>query len=110
MAEVRRRISKNQKSILLALTNGFIKGRKSIKSTLLNDVINYERDTPIHPNTFRDSCETLELSGLIMRRKERFDWYINITSAGFEQALKWLNDNTNKDTHATKINTKECSL
>ena len=35
----------------------------------------------------------LEERGLIMRRKEELDWYVNITPEGFDLALEWIYEN-----------------
>lgn len=80
------RLSANQREILLRLYQGVTKGHIKVKSTFLNAVINKTLEKNVHPNHFRGSCERLEKSGLIMRKKENLEWFINITPAGFEQA------------------------
>lgn len=86
------RISTVQREILLRLAHGFIRGVREAKSTVLNQAVSRMMDKEIHPNNFRTSCETLESRGLIMRRKEAFDWYLNITPEGFEKAVGWMED------------------
>ncbi|WP_324287397.1 hypothetical protein [Vibrio cholerae] len=88
------RFGKVQKEILIRLAHGLKLGFKKIKSTMLNEVINKKLGVEIHPNNFRASCDTLEERGLIMRHKEGFDWYLNITPEGFDQAIKWINKDT----------------
>nr|WP_152428725.1 hypothetical protein [Vibrio azureus] len=63
---------------------------KEVKSTFLNYAVNRMMGKTVHPNNFRVSCRTLEEHGLIMRRKEELDWYVNITPEGFDLALGWI--------------------
>ena len=84
------RISQIQKEILTRLAHAFVKGTKEVKSTFLNHAVNRMVGKSIHPNNFRVSCRTLEERGLIMRRKEELDWYVNITPEGFSLALGWI--------------------
>ncbi|HGF7155242.1 TPA: hypothetical protein AB5C39_003389 [Vibrio mimicus] len=88
------RFGKVQKEILIRLAHGLKLGFKKIKSTMLNEVINKKLGVEIHPNNFRVSCDSLEERGLIMRHKESFDWHLNITPEGFDQAIKWINQDT----------------
>ncbi|EKA5635958.1 hypothetical protein OKZ62_001862 [Vibrio navarrensis] len=84
------RTSKVQKEILLRLINGVFKGVKRVKSTHLNAFVNRSLGKTIHPNNFRTSCEKLAEQGLIVRLKEDFDWYINLTPEGFDKASEWF--------------------
>lgn len=86
------RFSDIQKALLLALVHGFRKGVKSGKSTYLNYVVSKKLEREVHPNNFRESCKRLEERGLIMRRKVKLDWYLNITPDGLEQVVEWMDD------------------
>ncbi|WP_045391987.1 hypothetical protein [Vibrio rotiferianus] len=92
MSHIKHRYSAVQKEILIRLTHAFVRGVKEAKSTVLNQAVNKMMSREVHPNNFRASCETLETRGLIMRRKEEFDWYLNITPEGFEQAVEWIDN------------------
>lgn len=86
------RYSAVQKEILVSLAKAFINGVKEAKSTDLNSLVNRNLDKDVHPNNFRLSCKTLEERGLIMRKKEDLDWYLNIAPDGFEKAMEWINE------------------
>ncbi|WP_299144081.1 hypothetical protein [uncultured Vibrio sp.] len=88
------RLSAVQKEILIILTKAFIGGVKEAKSTDVNALVNMNLKKDIHPNNFRTSCKALEERELIhiQRRKEEFDWFINIVPDGFEKALGWINE------------------
>ncbi|NOI31805.1 hypothetical protein [Vibrio coralliilyticus] len=92
MTNKKYRFSAVQKEILLRLAHSFVRDIKKAKSTVLNQAVNKMLDKEVHPNNFRASCETLESRGLIMRRKEGFDWYLNITPEGYEQAVEWMDN------------------
>lgn len=92
MSNKKHRFSAVQKEILLRLAHAFVRGVKEAKSTVLNQAVNKKMDREVHPNNFRTSCETLESRGLLMRRKEDLDWYLNITPEGFEQAVEWMDN------------------
>ncbi|MEZ8087924.1 hypothetical protein [Vibrio sp. 10N.261.52.A1] len=86
------RLSLIQKEILNCLAKAFVKGVKEGKATVINRAVTQTLNREVHPNNFRVSCKTLEERGLIMRRKVGFDWYINITPEGFDEALERLNE------------------
>ncbi|CAK2195157.1 MarR family transcriptional regulator [Vibrio crassostreae] len=92
MDKIMTRFSAVQKEILTILTKAFIGGVKEAKSTDVNALVNMNLKKDIHPNNFRTSCKTLEERELIQRRKEEFDWFINIAPDGFEKALEWINE------------------
>lgn len=96
------RLSANQKEILIRLYQGVTKGQMKLKSTFLNAVINKTLEKEVHPNHFRGSCRRLEESGLIMRKKEDLEWYINITPAGFDQAEAIIDEQNQANHKETK--------
>lgn len=95
MNKIMTRFSAVQKEILIILTKAFIGGVKEAKSTDVNALVNMNLKKDIHPNNFRTSCKTLEGRELVQRRKEEFDWFINIAPDGFEKALGWINEDKN---------------
>lgn len=84
MSDKNHRTSRIQVQILKCLVSGVKKGHIKAKSTLVNDAVCHVLRTEVHPNNFRTSCEKLEDRGLINRKKENYDWFINITPAGIE--------------------------
>lgn len=84
MEDKKTRTSKIQKQILMCLVSGLKNGHMSVKSTTLNMAVSKQLGAAVHPNNFRNSCKLLQERGLIMRSKQGFDWFINITPKGID--------------------------
>lgn len=98
MAKLRSSKVKNQilRCLYAALKKDFIE----VKSTDLNQMVNYaltidaQKSDPkadevrVHPNNFRVSCAMMVEHGFIKRWKDGLDWYVCITPEGIEYLEK----------------------